>query len=326
MKKYVSLLVTLAILFIGCSSGKSNISESVKVNSASQDKYLLSGKIQADNSANVSSKINAKVIQLKVDIGSKVNAGDTIIYLDTKDLEAQLKQAEASVGTAEANLDKIKAGSRSEQIASSQALVEGAKTAYEVAQKNYDRQKQLLQGGNTAQVNLEQAEQALASTKAQYDSAAESLAMLQNGSTQTDINAVAATVKQAEAAVEIAKTSISYANITAPISGTVTAKNINEGEMSGIGQPLVTIVGGNELHIDSYAPEDILPKLEVGQKVKIKIVEFPEKAFEGEISTINAQIDSRNKSALVKIALKDDSNILKPGMFTEIALKNKEGE
>lgn len=321
MKRSVPLLLTLAILFTGCSSGKNNTSESIKIDSESQDKYLLSGKIQADNSANVSSKINAKVIQLKVDVGSKVNAGDPIIYLDTKDLEAQLHQAEASVGTAKANLDKTKAGSRSEQIASSQALLDGAKTTYEVAQKNYDRQKQLLQGGNTAQTNLEQAEQALASAKAQYDSASQSLAMLQNGSTQVDINAVAATVTQAEAAVEIAKTSIGYATITAPISGTVTAKNINEGEMSGVGQPLVTVVGSNEIHIDSYAPEDILPKLEVGQKVKIKVFEFPEKAFEGEISTINSQIDSRNKSALVKITLKDDSGILKPGMFTEIALK-----
>lgn len=326
MKKSIPLLLALTILFTGCSSNKNNTNESVKVNPKSQDMYMLSGKIQADNSANVSSKINAKVIQLKVDVGSKVNAGDPIIYLDTKDLEAQLNQAEASVATAQANLDKTKAGSRSEQIASSQALVEGAKTAYEVAKKNYDRQKQLLQGGNTAQVNLEQAEQVLASTKAQYDSAAQSLAMLQNGSTQVDINAVAATVKQAEATVEIAKTSISYATITAPISGTVTAKNINEGEMSGVGQPLITIVGSNELHIDSYAPEDILPKLEVGQKVKIKVFEFPDKAFEGEISTINAQIDSRNKSALVKIVLKDDSGILKPGMFTEIALKDKGGK
>lgn len=326
MKKLVPFLLTLIILFAGCSSGKNNESESVKVQSSSQEMYILSGKIQADNSANVSSKINAKVINLRVDVGSKVNAGDTIMYLDTKDFEAQLNQAEAAVATAQANLDKIKSGSRTEQIASSQALVEGAKTAYEVAEKNYERQKQLLKGGNTAQVNLEQAEQVFASTKAQYDSSSQNLTMLQNGSTEADINAVAATVKQAEAAVGIAKTSISYGTITAPITGTVTAKNINEGEMSGVGQSLITIVSSNELHIDSYAPEDILPKLEVGHKVKVKVSEFPDKTFEGEISTINAQIDSRNKNALVKIVLKEGSDILKPGMFTEIALKNKAGE
>lgn len=326
MKKSLPLLLTIIILFTGCSSTKINTSTSVKMQSSSQDVYMLSGKIQADNSANVSSKINAKVLQLKVDIGTKVTAGDPIIYLDTKDIEAQLKQAKASVSTAQANLDKTKSGSRSEQIASSQALVEGAKTAYDVAQKNYERQKQLLQGGSTAQVNLEQAEQVLANTKAQYDSASQNVTMLQNGATQSDINAVAATVKQAEAAVDTVKTSLSYGVIIAPISGTVTAKNVNEGEMSGIGQPLVTIVNSTGLHIDSYAPEDILPKLEVGQKVNIKVSEVPDKIFEGEISIINAQIDSRNKNALVKISIKNSSNVLKPGMFSEISLKNKVGE
>lgn len=326
MKKSIPLLLSLLVLFTGCSSSESGAKQTIKNESSTQDIYILSGKIQADSSANVASKINARVIELKVDVGTKVNAGDPIIYLDTKDIEAQLKQAEAAVVTAQANLDKITAGSRTEQIAAQQASVNGLKTAYDIAQKNYDRQKALLQSGSTAQINVEQAEQVLSSAKAQYDSAVQNLNILQNGATQSDINAVSATVKQAQAAVELAKTSLSYGIITAPISGTVTTKNINEGEMSGIGQPLVTIVSSNGLHVDSYTPEELLPKLKTGLQVNVKVLEFPEKTFQGEISAISEQIDSRNKNALVKISLKDGDYILKPGMFAEIGLKNKVGE
>lgn len=321
MKKSISVLLSLLVLLTGCSSSQNNTKQTIKSEVLTQDVYILSGKIQPDNSASIASKINAKVTQLKVDVGTKVNAGDPIIYLDTKDLEAQLNQAEAAVATAEANLDKTTAGSRTEQIAAQQASVDGLKTAYDIAQKNYDRQKELLQSGSTAQINVEQAEQVLSSAKAQYDSAVQNLIILQNGATQSDINAVAATVKQAQAAVEIAKTSLSYGVITAPISGTVTAKNINEGEMSGIGQPIITIVGSNGLHVDSYTPEELLPKLKVGLQVNVKVSEFPDKVFQGEISIINEQIDSRNKNALVKISLKDGNDILKPGMFAEIGLK-----
>lgn len=321
MKKSISVLLSLLVLLTGCSSSQNNTKQTIKSEVLTQDVYILSGKIQPDNSASIASKINAKVTQLKVDVGTKVNAGDPIIYLDTKDLEAQLNQAEAAVATAEANLDKTTAGSRTEQIAAQQASVDGLKTAYDIAQKNYDRQKELLQSGSAAQINVEQAEQVFSSAKAQYDSAVQNLIILQNGATQSDINAVAATVKQAQAAVEIAKTSLSYGVITAPISGTVTAKNINEGEMSGIGQPIITIVGSNGLHVDSYTPEELLPKLKVGLQVNVKVSEFPDKVFQGEISIINEQIDSRNKNALVKISLKDGNDILKPGMFAEIGLK-----
>jgi RND family efflux transporter, MFP subunit len=326
MKKLIPLSLTLLILFTGCSSSENNPNQAIKNQTQSEDIYILSGKIQADNSANLSSQVNAKVSQVKVDVGTKVNAGDSIIYLDTQDIQSQLNQAEAAVATNQANLDKLKAGTRPELIAAQKALVDADKTAYDIAQKNYDRQKQLLQSGNTAQVNLEQAEQVLSAAKSKYDADVQSLTAMQNGATESDINALEALVKQFQAAAEIQKTLLGHTVITAPISGTVTVKNINVGEMSGIGQPLITIVNSNELHVDSYSPEELLPKLKVGLQVNVKILEFPNKVFQGEISTINAQIDSRNKNALVKITLKDGSDILKPGMFAEIGLKNKVGE
>lgn len=328
MKKLIplSLSLTLLILFNGCSSSESNPKQTIKNQAQSENIYVLSGKVQTDNSANLSSQVNAKVSQVKVDVGAKVNKGDPIINLDTQDIQSQLNQAEAAVATNQANLEKLKVGTRPESIAAQNAIIDGDKTAYDIAQKNYDREKQLLQSGNAAEVNLEQTEQVLSGAKSKYDADVQSLTAMQNGATQSDINASEALVKQFQAASEIQKTSLSHMVIAAPISGTVTVKNINVGEMSGIGQPLITIVNGNELHIDSYAPEELLPKLKVGLQVNVKISEFPNKIFQGEISTINAQIDSRNKNALVKIMLKDSSDILKPGMFAEIGLKNKVGE
>jgi HlyD family secretion protein len=326
MKKLMPLLLTLLILFTGCSSSENNPNQAIKNQAQSEEIYILSGKIQADNSANLSSQVNAKVSQVKVDVGTKVNAGDPIIYLDAQDIQSQLNQAEAAVATNQANLDKLKAGTRPELIAAQKALIDADKTAYNIAQKNYDRQKQLLQSGSTAQVNLEQAEQVLSAAKSKYDADVQSLTAMQNGATQSDINALEALVKQFQAAAEIQKTLLGHTVITAPISGTVTVKNINAGEMSGIGQPLITIVNGNELHVDSYVPEELLHKLKVGQQVNVKVSQFSDKVFQGEISIINAQIDSRNKNVLVKIILKDCSDILKPGMFAEIGLKNKVGE
>lgn len=325
MKKIVPLVLATAVLFGGCGAAsnttKNTANDSTKNAASSQDVYIFAGKIQADNSVNIMSKIPAKVSELKVDIGSKVNAGDPIIVLETQDIQAQVNQAQSAVETAQANLEKVQSGSRPEQIASAQASLDGAQKSYELAQTNDDREKQLVAAGADTQVNLEKADGALAAAKSQYEAAQHQLEMLQNGATQQDINAASAAVRQAQAAVETAKTSLNYGVITSPISGTVTAKNINVGEMAVTGQPLVTIVNSGQLHVDGYVPADLAAQLKVGQAVIVKAPDVSDKTFEGEISVIDTQVNSSNKDVLVKVTLKDGDDLLKIGTFAEIGLK-----
>lgn len=320
MKKIMPLLIATAVIFGGCGSAKNTSNENVKASSTPQEIYIFAGKVQADNSVNLMSKIPAKVSEVKVDIGSKVNEGDPIIILDTQDIQAQVNQAQAAVGTAQANLDKVQSGSRPEQIASAQAALEGAQKAYELAQASYDRQKQLFDGGFVSKQDLEKLESPLAAAKAQREAAQNQLDMLKSGATQQELNAASAAVKQAQASVETAKTNLNYGVITSPISGTVTAKNINVGEMAMTGQTLVAIVNSGQLHIDGYVPSDLVTQLKVGQPVIVKISDVSDRKFHGEISVIGSQIDSRNKQVLVKVTLKDGSDVLKPGMFAEIGL------
>ena len=63
----------------------------------------MAGKIEANDEVNIASKISARVSEVSVDIGSNVNQGDTIIKLDTQDLQAQVDQAQAAVNTAKAS-------------------------------------------------------------------------------------------------------------------------------------------------------------------------------------------------------------------------------
>lgn len=320
MKKIVPLLIATAMIFSGCGSTKNASNENTKTSQAPQEIYIFAGKVQADNSVNLMTKLPAKVAELKVDVGSKVNAGDPIIVLDTQDIQAQVNQAQAAVETAQANLDKVQSGSRPEQIASAQASLEGAQKSYELAQAAYDRQKQLFDTGAVSKQELEKSESPLVAAKAQCEAAQHQLDMLKNGATQQEISAASAQVKQAQAAVETAKINLNYGTITSPISGTVTAKNINVGEMAITGQNLVTIVNSGQLHIDGYVPSDLVAQLKIGQPVVVKVSDVSDKKFQGEISVIDSQIDSRNKQVLVKVTLKDGSDVLKPGMFAEIGL------
>lgn len=327
MKKTALICLVLAMLLSGCSSTSNtsinnNIQTAENTKQHTKTQYIMAGKIESDDHANIASKISARVSEILVDIGSNVKQGDTIIKLDTQDLKAQVDQAQAAVNTAKANLNNASSGTRPEQIEQAQAALDSSTKNYEINKKNYDRKKTLVDAGAETQQQLELAEQQLVAAEAQQKSSQEQLDMLKNGPTEASIDVYKAQVSQAEAALKTAQTALSNGTIKAPISGLVNARNINVGEMASQGTTLISISNSTGLYVNAYAPLDIVSKLKEGQDVVIKVSEVDDTEFKGKIVVINSKLNSQSRNVLVKVTLSDsDSNSqLKPGMFTEIGL------
>lgn len=326
MKKTMLVCLVLAMMLSGCdSTGSTSTSNNAQTteNTAEQSRnsYIMAGKIEANDQVNIASKISARVSEVLVDIGTNVNAGDTIIKLDTQDLQAQVNQAEAAVNTAKANLNNAMNSTRPEQIAQAQATLDSATGAYEVAKKNYERTKALAEADANTQQQLETAQQQLTAAEAQMKSAQEQLNMLKNGATETSINIYKAQVEQAEAALKTAQTALNNGTITTPISGVVNAKSINVGEMASANTTLASISNASALYVNTYAPLEIVSDLKEGQDVIVKVSEVQGVEFEGKIAVINSKLNSQSRNILVKVALSDPNSLLKPGMFAEVGIK-----
>ena len=326
MKKTMLVCLVVALMLSGCGStnngNTSNNSKTAETTAEqAKNKYIMAGKIEANDQANIASKISARVSEVLVDVGSKVNAGDTIVKLDTQDLQAQVNQAQAAVDTANATLTNAMNSTRPEQISQAQATLDSANEAYDVAKKNYDRTKALVDAGANTQQQLEAAHQQLTTAESQQKSAQEQLNMLNNGATQTSIDVYKAQVAQAEAALKTAQTTLNNGTLTAPISGVVNAKSINVGEMASPGATLVSISNPDALVVNAYAPLDIAGQLQEGQDVVVKVSEVDNVEFDGKITVINSKLNSQSRNILVKVRLSDPNSQLKPGMFAEIGLK-----
>lgn len=324
MRRIIPLFLATAILLAGCgsTSPQDSMKDAAANAKSSKSIFVMAGKIDASEKADITSKIAAKVSEITVDVGSVVKKGDPIIKLDTKDLEAQVEQAQAGVNTAQANLTKTQSGARPELISQEEAVLESAKTNYSNAKSTYDRNKQLLDNGGISQSQLDVSQTQLAAAQAQYNSARDQLDILKSGETQETINVLQSQVKQSQAALELAKTQLANGAIVSPVSGIVSAKNINIGELAAAGVILVTVVNVDSLYINASLPTGLIGKVKAGQEVVVKVSEIPDKEFQGEVYVVNPVIDSKSRSVLVKIRLKDPDSILKPGMFAEIGLKN----
>ena len=325
MKKTTLICLLLSMILSGCSSTagtsiNNNLQTTEATSESTKNQYIMAGKIAANDEANIASKISARVSEISVDIGSQVNQGDTIIKLDTQDLQAQVDQAQAAVNTAQASLANATNSTRPEQIAQAQASLDNATESYTVAQKNYDRTKTLVEAEANTQQQLESAQQQLVAAESQQKSAQEQLNMLNSGATETSINVYKAQVEQAQAALKTAQTALSNGTITSPISGVVNAKNINVGEMASANTTLLSISNPSALCVNAYAPLDIISELKEGQDVVIKVSEVPDKVFKGKIAVINSKLNSQSRNVLVKVSLSDPDLLLKSGMFAEIGL------
>jgi Barrel-sandwich domain of CusB or HlyD membrane-fusion len=95
---------------------------------------------------------------------------------------------------------------------------------------------------------------------------------------------------------------------------------------------LTYIMGGdiesnefNGLYINAFIPENMLRLVQTGMKVKIKVSGLEAKIFNGEISSINPDIDSKSKTSMIEIKILDSSSALRPGMLVMVGYETKSG-
>lgn len=219
----------------------------------------------------ISSKIPARVLEIKVSEGDVVSRGDTLVILEAPDVRAKLAQAEAAYNAARAIEQKARTGARQEQIQGAYELWQKAIAGREVAEKTYNRVNRLFESGVMAEQKRDEAlanyRAMIASEKAaksQYD-------MAVNGSRHEDISAAKAQVSRAEGAISEVTSYIDETVLVASADGVVTEIFPEEGELVGAGAPIMNVSKTDDMWFTFNVREDMLPGLSVGKEVTVYV-------------------------------------------------------
>jgi RND family efflux transporter MFP subunit len=153
-------------------------------------------------------------------------------------------------------------------------------------------------------------------TKKLYDAKAISDSQWDQVVTQKDV--AEAGLKQAKAALDMAKTQLGYATITAPISGYVSSLAYQVGDMSTPQKPFVTVNQIKTVKLNINVTEYDLAYLAVGQRTEISVNTYPDEIFNGKVETVSPVIDPMTRTARVEIVADNADGRLKPGMFARI--------
>lgn len=172
-----------------------------------------------------------KVVKVFVKEGDKVNKGDPIYELDSKEMRANLDSVIAQSEATKATLEKLKHLPRLEDVPPLKAQVQQAESNYQNMQAQLEKLKKVSDKRAVSQDSIDKATFQLNSAKADLDRAEAELAKLKAGAWKYDIQQTAAEYKALLAQAEITKVNIDHSIVRAPISGEILKSNIRIGEV-----------------------------------------------------------------------------------------------
>jgi HlyD family secretion protein len=279
----------------------------------------------------VAPQVSGKIEKIFFDEGDEVKEGALVARIDKKDYQLRVEEARNNVKLAQAQLDLILAGSRAEDIEAAKEKVREAKAALDLAEADFRRIEQVYKSGSATQKQYDDAKAAAERARAVYAAAEQNLARLQAGARKEEIEVAKAQVELAKSRLSMAEKALSDCEIFSPISGVVTTKTREDGEIVAAGMPILTISKLDEVWLSVYVPEPRLADVKLGDEAFVKVDGHPE-LLKGKVTFISpiAEFTPRNVQTpeeraklvyRVKITLPNKNRILKPGMPADGYLK-----
>lgn len=308
------------------------------------DRIRISGYVEATE-VRVAPEVGGRLLDLKVDEGDRVNAGDVIAQLDTADVALALQRAAAERMAADAQLRLLLAGARAEdirqaeaQLAAAEAELAASKQELASAERDLARFESLLTSNSGAEKPRDDAatrrnvaRDRVKAGEQRARAAAETVARLKAGARREEIDAARARLAGADAQVATLEKARRDATVVTPASGMVTQKLADEGELLAPRTPIVVVADLDEVWANVYVDEPLVPRVTLGQAATV-FTDAGGPGIEGKVTFISpkAEFTPRNvqtaeeRSKLVfrvKVTVNNEKGVLKQGMPVEAEIR-----
>jgi RND family efflux transporter MFP subunit len=289
-------------------------------------------KAQAD-ADQAQAQVNTAKARLEAITNGGVAAARAQAEAQKQSAQGALVQAQENMKVAQATFTAVKNGNLDAQVKSAQANLTAAR---ERLKSDEARLEVILRGPTDedvqqAQAGIDQAMQQLQKARqpnTSYDllqqehAVAQVQAMLQkaqNPFTDQDLAAAQAGVDQARAQLDLAQLGVRETTVVAPVDGIVAERLVAPGAMVSQQSPIVTLVPP-ALELVVNVEESQLGQIAEGQSVQLQVPAFPSQTFTGKVKSIAPTVDSKSRTAAVRVEPKDDANKLRAGMFARLSI------
>ena len=295
----------------------------------STDENRIVGELASDR-IELTAEVAEPITEILVAEGETVSAGQVLMRQDTSRADARLAEADAALGQAQARLDELVRGPRSEQISAARANVEGAKDELAFRRSDYARVQELFDKNLASEALLDRAKAALDTAQSNDKLRRAQLQELLTGTTIEELAQAENAVKQAAARRDLLAVDVARHNITAPVDGLVDSRLFELGERPTPGQPTLIMLPGEQPHARVYVPEHLRVHIGVGMPAVI-YVDGLENGIDGRVRWVASEAaftpyyalterDRGHLTYLAKIDIAEERERLPDGVPVEVDL------
>jgi len=234
----------------------------------------------------IAARVDGRVAKIPVSRGDNVAGEAPLVLIDNPELVAKYREAEAAQVVAEAELARIRVGTRQEIIAERKAGIDHAQADVVLAKQTYDRIHRLAADSYAPQAQLDQVTDQLRVAERSYDQAKLAYDEAVNGFTKEEHEIAEANVTKAKAAVATLKSLVDQMVVIAPVASQVYRINVEEGEFVAPGVPLISLVDLEDTWIRFDLREDLLKGLKVGDRFDVRIPALGDRKVTTEVKLI----------------------------------------
>ena len=218
----------------------------------------------------VEPEVNGQLMSIAVEKGAHVHTGDVLAQLSAVELTAQADQARAALASATANRNNVYAGVRREQVDSLKAAISKASARLDYVQAQLTRTSTLARQSFESQQSLDQAENDVASARADVAEAQANYDAAVAGPTREERAIADVQVQAAAAAVTVLERRLDKMVLRAPADGVVTVIAAEVGENVRAGQPILMVEAADRQWLSFNVREDRLNGLAVGETANVQ--------------------------------------------------------
>lgn len=210
----------------------------------------------------VGSSVPGVVVEVMVEVGQKVKAGDPLFRLDDRELTAELEVQKAALADATAQLARLEAMPRQEELPPAEAAAREAKADWENWEQQWARGEELITRNAISQEEFTTRKQTAIQARERYNRAAADENLLKAGAWRFDKQVSQAAVDRAKAQVKQVETDIDRLTTRALVDGEVLQVNVRPGEFVGAppGQALIVLGNVQQLHVRVDIDEYDIPR------------------------------------------------------------------
>ncbi len=288
------LVILIVLLLIGAGAGAAWWRHR-QAHEASGNRLVLHGNIDI-RQVQLAFNGSERIATMPVREGERVTAGQVLATLDTQRLQYAVDLAAAQVAAQQAVVERLRTGSRPEEINKARADVEAARADADNARRTADRLAALVDRNLVSKEQADNARSAAAAAEAQLKAAEAALNLALAGFRKEDIAAGEATLASLQAQLALRQRELADATLRAPADAVVENRILEPGDMASPQTPVYTLALTDPVWARAYVGETDLGKLHPGMHAAITTDSYPDKRYRGWIGYISPTAEFTPKS------------------------------